>query len=101
MRWTSGSQALRSVALAIHKRRVEDQLRLGVSDLGLAPRLDLALHRLKVPLDSIHANRQRVDQIELKLLLCLASTGVNAPETMLPSSSSAQPLHLTLSSTAG
>ena len=64
-----GQQALRSVELAIHKRRVEDQLRLGVSDLGLAPRLDLALHRLKVPMDSIHTNRQCVDQIEALAVL--------------------------------
>ena len=49
-------QALRSVELAIDKCRVEDQLRLGIRDLGLAPRLDLALHRFEVPLDAIHSD---------------------------------------------
>jgi hypothetical protein len=36
--------------------RVEDQPRLGIADLGLAPRLDLSLHRLKVALDAIHSD---------------------------------------------
>jgi hypothetical protein len=55
-RWTSGKEALRSVELAANECRVEDQFRLGIADLGLAPRLDLALHRLKVPLDTIHSD---------------------------------------------
>jgi hypothetical protein len=52
-----GQQAFRSVELAVNKCRVEDQLRLGIGDLSLAPRLDLAPHRLKVPLDAIYADR--------------------------------------------
>ena len=37
-------------------RLVEDQLRLGIGDLRLEPRLDLALHRFKIPLDAIHSD---------------------------------------------
>jgi hypothetical protein len=51
-----GQQPLRSVELAINKCRVEDQLCLGIGDLGLAPRLDPALHRLKVSLDAVHSD---------------------------------------------
>ena len=51
-----GEQALRSVELAVNKPRVEDQLRLDIADLGLAPRLDLALHRLEVSLAAVNSN---------------------------------------------
>jgi hypothetical protein len=49
-----GQQALGGVEFAVNKCRVKDQLRLGIGDLCLAPRLDLALHRLEVPLDAVH-----------------------------------------------
>jgi hypothetical protein len=48
--------------------------------VSMLPRLDLSLHRLKVawmrptPTDSVSTR--------LKLLVCLARTGVNTPETM-------------------
>ena len=58
-----GQQAL-CVEVTLHKCRVEDQLRLGVGDLGPAPRLDLALHWLKVLLDPVHSDGQRIDQVE-------------------------------------
>ena len=57
-------QALRSVELAVNKCRVDDQLRLGIADLGLTPRLDLTLHGFKVTLDAIHTDGQGIDQIE-------------------------------------
>jgi hypothetical protein len=59
-----GQQAPRSVELAVNKCRVEDQLRLGIGDLRLAPLLDLALHRFEVPLDPVHSNGKSVNQIE-------------------------------------
>jgi hypothetical protein len=63
-------QALWCIELAIHKRRVEDQLRLGIADLGLAPRFDLALHRLEVPLDAVNSNGEGIDQVEALGVLC-------------------------------
>jgi hypothetical protein len=42
---------------------------------------DLALQRLEVPLNSVPPTESV--SMRLKLLVCLASTGVNAPETML------------------
>ena len=59
-----GQEASRRFELAIHKRRVEDQLRLGIADLSLAPALDLALHGLEVPLNPVHADRERINQVE-------------------------------------
>jgi len=59
----------------------EDQLRCVIGNLCLPPTLDLALQRLEVPLNTVHANRERVNQVET--LVCLASTGVNTPGTML------------------
>jgi len=59
-----GQEAFRSVELAINKGRVEDQLRLSISDLRLVPRLDLALHWFEVPLDAVYSNRERIDEVE-------------------------------------
>jgi hypothetical protein len=59
-----GQQALRCVQLAINKCRVEDQLRCVIGDLGLPPGLHLALQRFEVPLNSVHADRERVNQVE-------------------------------------
>ena len=59
-----GQQALGSIELAVNECRVEDQLCLGIGDLRLAPRLGLALHRLKVPLNAVHSDGQRIDQVE-------------------------------------
>jgi hypothetical protein len=72
-----GQQASGRLQLAIDERRVEDQLRRVVGDLGSSPQLNLALQRFEVPLDSVHADRQGVNQIEV--FVCLASTGVNTP----------------------
>jgi len=62
-------QALWCIELAIHKRRVEDQLRLAIRYLRLAPRLDLALHRFEVSLDPVHPDRESVNQIEALAVL--------------------------------
>ena len=35
-----------------------------VPDLCLPPRLNLALQRLEVPLNPVHADRERVNQVE-------------------------------------
>ena len=50
--------------LAVNERGVEDQLRRIVGDLCLPPQFNLALQRLEVPLNSVHANRERINQIE-------------------------------------
>jgi len=50
--------------LALDERGIEDQLRRLVGDLRLPPRLHLALHRFKVPLNPVHSDRERVNQIE-------------------------------------
>jgi len=60
----SGQEALRGVRFGVHECRVEDQLGALVGDLCLTALLDLALHRLKVALDAIDSNRERIDQIE-------------------------------------
>ena len=41
-----------------------------VSHLGLPPAVDLAPHRLEIPLDAIYANRERVNQVEALGVLC-------------------------------
>ncbi len=58
-----GQQALGSVQLALNECRVEDQLRAGIGDLRLTPALDLALHRLEIPLDAVHSNGKGIDKI--------------------------------------
>jgi hypothetical protein len=50
--------------LAVDERGVEDQPRRIVGDLGLPPQFNLALQRLEVPLNPVHADRERVNQIE-------------------------------------
>ena len=77
-----GQQTSGRFQLAVDERRVEDQLRRVVGDLRLSPRLNLALQRLEVPLNPVHADRDV--STRLKLLVCLARTGVNTPETMFP-----------------
>jgi hypothetical protein len=39
-------------------------VRLGIANLGLAPALDLALHRLKIPLNAIDSDRKCIDKVE-------------------------------------
>jgi hypothetical protein len=58
------------------------QLRRIVGDLRFSPQFNLTLQRLEVPLNPIHSSGERVS-MRLKLLVCLARTGVNTPETML------------------
>jgi hypothetical protein len=50
-----GQETLRSIEPAVDKSRVENQLGPLVGDLRLTPVLDLALHRLKVWLDTVHS----------------------------------------------
>jgi hypothetical protein len=59
-----GQQAPGRFQLAVDERRVEDQLRRVVSDLGLSPRFYLALQRLEVSLNPVHSNRKRINKIE-------------------------------------
>ncbi len=59
-----GQKAPWSVERAVDERVVEDQLGALVRDLGLPPRLHLALQRLKVSLNAVTADRKRVDQVE-------------------------------------
>lgn len=50
--------------LAVDERRVEDQLCRVVGDLRLPPQFNLALQRLEVPLNPIHSDRERINEIE-------------------------------------
>jgi hypothetical protein len=75
-----GQQAPGRFQFAVDEGRVEDQLCGVVGDLRLPPRLNLALQRLEVPLNPVDSKRERINQVET--LVCLASTGVNTPETM-------------------
>jgi hypothetical protein len=59
-----GQTTLGRIELAINEGSINDQCRLGVGDLGQPPVLDLAPHRLEIPLDAVNANRERVDQVE-------------------------------------
>jgi len=49
---------------AVDERIVKDQLCALVRDLHLPPRLDLALQRLEVPLNPVHADRECINQVE-------------------------------------
>jgi len=68
--------------LAVDERRVEDELCRVIGDLHRPPRLNLTFKRLEVPLNPVYAYREGINQVEA--LVCLASTGVNTPETMFP-----------------
>ncbi len=53
-----------SVQGAVDERVVEDQFGALVGDLRLPLQLHLALQRLKVPLNPVNTDRERVDQVE-------------------------------------
>jgi hypothetical protein len=59
-----GQQTSGRLQLAVDESCVEDQLRRVVGDLRLPPQFDLALQRLEVPLNSVHTNRERINQVE-------------------------------------
>lgn len=59
-----GQQAPGSFQLAVNERGVEHQPRRIVGDLRLPPQFNLALQRLEVPLNSVHADRERINEIE-------------------------------------
>jgi hypothetical protein len=59
-----GQQTSRRFQLAVDERRVEDQLRRVVGDLRLPPQFHLALQGLEVPLNPVHSDRERVNQVE-------------------------------------
>ena len=65
-----GQQAPGRFQLAGDEGRVEDQLRRVIGDLGLPPDLHLALQRLEVPLNPVHSNRERINQVETLGVLC-------------------------------
>ena len=58
-----------SEKFAINESRIEDQFCPIIRDLGLPPTVYLALHRLKVPLDPVHTDRQGVNEIEALAML--------------------------------
>lgn len=60
---TGNSSSLRCVS-GTGDTRIEDQLRRVVGDLRLPPRFNLALQRLEVPLNPVHADRERINQLE-------------------------------------
>ena len=57
-------QASRRLQLSFDECRVEDQLRPLVGDLRLPPQFNLALERLEVPLNPVHANLKGIQQVE-------------------------------------
>jgi hypothetical protein len=59
-----GEQSSWGFELAVDECGVEDQLRCLIGDLRFPPQFDLALQRLEVPLNSVHANRERINEIE-------------------------------------
>ena len=63
-RWTIGKQRSGCFQLAVHKRGIQDQLRLVIADLRLPPLFHLTLHRLEVPLNALDTHGERVDEIE-------------------------------------
>jgi hypothetical protein len=76
-----GQQTSGCFQFSLHKRFIKDPFGPIIRDLGLPPTLNLALHRLEVPLDPIHANRQSIDQVK-----ALAVLGVNTPGITSPNS---------------
>ncbi len=50
--------------LAVDERGVQDQPCGIVGDLGIPPQFNLALQELEIPLDSVHANRERINEVE-------------------------------------
>jgi hypothetical protein len=59
-----GRETSRRLQFAIDKRGIEDQLGTLVGDSRTAPLLDLPVHRLEVPLEAVHANGKRINQVE-------------------------------------
>jgi hypothetical protein len=59
-----GQQASGRLQLAVDESCVEDQLRRVIGDLSPPPGLHLALQRLEVPLNPVHANRERINQVK-------------------------------------
>ena len=57
-------QASGNFRLAIDERRVEDQPSRVIGDLRPSPQFNLPLERLEVPLNPVHSNRERIDQVE-------------------------------------
>ena len=64
-----GQKAAWRLKFAIDKRLIQNQLGTLVADLRTAPLLDLPLHRLKVPLDAVHAHGKRINQVEALAVL--------------------------------
>ena len=59
-----GQQAFGRFQLAVNERRVQDQPCGIVGDLRLPPQFNLALQGLEIPLNSVHAYRERINQVE-------------------------------------
>jgi hypothetical protein len=69
-------------------------LAVTVGDFASLPGFDLFLHWLNVSLHS--TDPSEMESMSENDFECFASTGENTPGTMLPSVSSALPLHVTL-----
>src|SRR5579859_885395 len=74
---------LGDIQLALDECPVDDQFRSFVRKARPLASLDLFLHRLEVPLCAVHADCE--DAHEAQVLGVFCRTGVNTPETMLPS----------------
>ena len=55
--------------LTVNESRIEDQLDTIIGDLRLSRAFNPALHRFEVPLDAVHANSKRVNQVEALTVL--------------------------------
>ena len=64
-----GQQTPGSIQFSLHKRRVQNQLRLIVTDLRSAPAFHLPLHRFEVSLDTVNPYRECVNQVETLAVL--------------------------------
>ena len=63
------SEGARNTEFAFDECPVYQELRLFICDLTGSPSLDLLTERLEVPLNSIHADCQRVDDGEVLRML--------------------------------
>ena len=99
LRGTVGSSERRACHPQM-KCRVEDQLRLGIVDLSLAPCPDLALYRLEVPLDAVYTNGERIDEVEALGVLGQDRREHARDNVAKLKLSTALTLHVTLSSPA-
>src|SRR5207253_10562098 len=63
-------ECARNAKVAFDERSIDYEFRLIVGDLVGAPGLDLLTERLEIPLNPVHADRQRIHDREVLGVLC-------------------------------